>query len=289
MDDTAIIKVIAYSDSVQFYHMLNDNFNKNPPSSSFINGLAYSLCEDPTQYKRKPLLAFVEESKRKHIAVFMTPPWPMVLYTEEEIKDSMITVLIDYFIEKNITVTGINANYFMANIWAERWCKKMQCLKKIKLEMILYSLSHIQPIHTSPGHLQLADESYKPILLEWSKKFNEAMHLDMENTYIENHVHEVIRTKNAFVWIDDDKPVCMVFGERPFEKGIFIGYVYTPPQLRNKGYATNCVSHVSRYYLEHGYEFCSLFTDKANPATNEMYQKIGYQPIENYIYYEFIY
>ena len=120
-------------------------------------------------------------------------------------------------------------------------------------------------------------------------KFNESMQLDMKNSYIEHHVYNVLQTKNAFVWIDDNKPVCMVFGERPFEKGIFIGYVYTPPHLRNKGYATNCVSHVSRYYLEHGYEFCSLFTDKTNPTTNEIYQKIGYQPIENYLYYEFNY
>ena len=36
-----------------------------------------------------------------------------------------------------------------------------------------------------------------------------------------------------------------------------------------------------------GYQFCTLFTDQANPTANSIYQKIGYCPVCDFVEYEF--
>ena len=61
--------------------------------------------------------------------------------------------------------------------------------------------------------------------------------------------------------------------------GIKVSPVYTPPEYRGKGYATSCVAAVSQHLLNTGYKYCFLFTDVANPTSNHIYQKIGYQPV----------
>ena len=74
-------------------------------------------------------------------------------------------------------------------------------------------------------------------------------------------------------------PVSMAGLSRPTTHGISINDVYTAPEFREKGYASSLVAHLSQYALDHGKEFCSLYTDLANPTSNSIYQKIGYYPV----------
>lgn len=55
--------------------------------------------------------------------------------------------------------------------------------------------------------------------------------------------------------------------------------VYTPPELRGRGYASACVAAVTQAQFDRGRRFCFLFTDLANPTPNEIYQAIGYEPV----------
>jgi uncharacterized protein len=69
--------------------------------------------------------------------------------------------------------------------------------------------------------------------------------------------------------------------------GIRISPVYTPPEHRRKGYAISCVATLSQMLLDKGNKYCFLFTDLANPTSNSIYQKIGYQPICDFSNYWF--
>jgi predicted GNAT family acetyltransferase len=59
--------------------------------------------------------------------------------------------------------------------------------------------------------------------------------------------------------------------------GVRIGPVYTPPPRRGQGFATALVAHVSADALAHGSARCWLHTDLANPTSNAIYQRIGYE------------
>jgi hypothetical protein len=61
--------------------------------------------------------------------------------------------------------------------------------------------------------------------------------------------------------------------------GIRIGPVYTPPELRRRGYASAVTAATSQAELDKGRRFIFLFTDLANPTANKIYQAIGYEPV----------
>jgi predicted GNAT family acetyltransferase len=61
-----------------------------------------------------------------------------------------------------------------------------------------------------------------------------------------------------------------------------IGPVYTPPELRRRGYASSAVAAVSRQALAAGAQRCALFTDLSNPTSNKIYADVGYRRIADW-------
>jgi hypothetical protein len=74
----------------------------------------------------------------------------------------------------------------------------------------------------------------------------------------------------------------MAVGGRKLKHGRTVGFVYTPPDKRGKGYATELVALLSQRILKDGYSYCCLFTDLANPISNRIYQRIGYEWVDEF-------
>ena len=88
-------------------------------------------------------------------------------------------------------------------------------------------------------------------------------------------------------WEDGGAVVSMAgFGGRT-PNGIRIGPVYTPPELRGRGYASALTAAVTQRLLDRGRRFCFLFTDLANPTSNSIYQRIGYEPVSDFDFWSF--
>jgi predicted GNAT family acetyltransferase len=65
--------------------------------------------------------------------------------------------------------------------------------------------------------------------------------------------------------------------------GTRVGYVYTPPERRRRGYASALVAQVSQRMLSDGFRFCVLYTDLSNPTSNAIYARLGYEPIADVV------
>ncbi len=78
------------------------------------------------------------------------------------------------------------------------------------------------------------------------------------------------------LWVDGTPVSLAGFGGRT-PNGVRIGPVYTPPDLRGRGYATALVADVSREMLVQGRRFSFLYTDMSNPTSNAIYRRIGYR------------
>jgi predicted GNAT family acetyltransferase len=79
----------------------------------------------------------------------------------------------------------------------------------------------------------------------------------------------------------------MAMKNRPTRNGISVSAVYTPLELRGRGYATACVGALSRMLLASGWGYCALFADLSNTAANCIYERIGYRPACDYDEYVF--
>jgi predicted GNAT family acetyltransferase len=83
-------------------------------------------------------------------------------------------------------------------------------------------------------------------------------------------------------WEDEGKPVSLAGWGGKTPNGIRVGPVYTPPELRGRGYATALTAEVSQRLLDGRLfdgrrRFCFLYTDLANPTSNAIYERIGYR------------
>jgi RimJ/RimL family protein N-acetyltransferase len=80
-------------------------------------------------------------------------------------------------------------------------------------------------------------------------------------------------------WIDNGRPVPMAGIVRRLKNSAAITGVYTPPELRGRGYAGSVTAAtVERIYAE-GRTIASLYTDLRNPFSNRCYAKIGFRPV----------
>jgi predicted GNAT family acetyltransferase len=66
-----------------------------------------------------------------------------------------------------------------------------------------------------------------------------------------------------------------------------VGPVYTPPELRGHGYASAATAEVSRAALVAGAEEVLLYTDLANPVSNTIYHRLGYEQVEDRVVLSF--
>ena len=73
----------------------------------------------------------------------------------------------------------------------------------------------------------------------------------------------------------------------PTPSGSRIGPVYTPPECRGRGYASNLVAGLSQMQLDAGRDYVFLFTDLANPTSNKIYVELGYERVCDSVEYGF--
>ncbi len=281
-----MMKFEQYDDPEKFYDVLRQEPLANKIEHELMLGLTHLLILDPDHFGVNPFLATVKDHDKVILCAFMTPPWSIIVHGVDVSDNRPFHLLIDHLVKEKVAVPGVNGKSGFSEKFADLWCNKTKCQKKLHMASRLYVLKEVHPAKFSPGQLKNAGMNYLDLLINWTKKFHVEVKLDVEEEYIKTHVKFIIETGNAFIWFDD-QPVCMVFCERPHEEGVSIAYVYTPPEFRNKGYATSCVGAVSQYALDTEYSYCSLFADLANPISNTIYQRVGYRPVCDYINYDF--
>jgi len=80
-------------------------------------------------------------------------------------------------------------------------------------------------------------------------------------------------------WVDRTATPVHLTAANPPSFGVArLGPVYTPPDQRGRGWASNAVAEVSGRLQAEGVRVC-LFTDQANPTSNKIYAALGYRPV----------
>ena len=114
------------------------------------------------------------------------------------------------------------------------------------------------------------------LALEWGEGF--ARDAGTQFRLRRASIERWVEAGQLFLW-DDDGPRSITVAQGHTPCGVRIGYVYTPPEWRGRGYAGSCVAAVSQRMLDRGSSFCVLYTDLSNPTSNELYKRLGYELI----------
>jgi predicted GNAT family acetyltransferase len=89
------------------------------------------------------------------------------------------------------------------------------------------------------------------------------------------------------VWLWNDSGLrCMAATTSPIAGVSRVQYVYTAPQHRRTGYAEALVRTLTRQLLREAVR-PMLFTELANPTSNRIYRRVGYQAVAELVRYRF--
>jgi predicted GNAT family acetyltransferase len=194
--------------------------------------------------------------------------------------------LLTYLGEESLP--GIVGTQAESRAFVEVWRELTGCEFKLNRNERIYRLTSVIPVTNVSGEYRAATMDDLQLMTDWLMAFElEADHSidpqDQDRTSYERGVlmrlESDVMLRGLRVWVDDGVIVSMAGYAGPTPNGIRIGPVYTPPEYRGHGYASAVTAALTQELLDQGRRFVALFTDLANPTSNSIYQKIGYQPI----------
>ena len=222
-----------------------------------------------------PYFATVEEGGDVVACAIRTPPHKALLSrASPEAIDALAADLADRY----PTLAMVFGPEPEVRRFAETWSARHGTVIRRGTEHRLFEVRRVDHPKTRPaGQLRPAVEADVPTLVPWIEAFTaEAGGVGVSDP--PRFARERVKQGTLFVW-EDARVVAMAacMGRTP--TGIRITLVYTPPEDRRRGYATACVADLTQQLLDLGHAYCCLFTDLANPTSNNIYQSIGYRPV----------
>jgi predicted GNAT family acetyltransferase len=277
--------VLELDDAAEFLHAAGPLMLPNEARDNLIFGIAGSIVSDPGRYPEARFW-IVTTGDDPAAAAMRTPPFNLVLAKPRD--DDALAALA-----AGITgeLPGIVGGRPEVDLFARLWSERHEVTPRIQRRHGVYALEAVLPLPPASGEARRAAQRDRPLLLEWSHAFGEEVLEEDDPGRIEAVAmvdHRLGAPDGGFLlWEDAGEPVSAAGWGGPTPNGIRIGPVYTPPELRGRGYATALTAELSQQLLDQGRRFCFLFTDLANPTSNHVYQAIGYEPVTDIDVYVF--
>jgi uncharacterized protein len=262
----------------EFYRRAESFLVEREAEHNLVLGICTILMRHPERIGHPPYLACVEQAGQVVAVAFMGPPNRLVL--SHIAAPGAIPLIAGDLYGEYKALPGVIASVTFAKAFADEWRRLSDQNYKLSMAQRIYQLEEVRPVRGVPGHIRRATEEDRSLLREWLAEFNEEALGETDTSGIDGMVDRFLgfETQGLYLW-EDGRPVSMSGYGRPTPKGIVVQAVYTPHEQRGRGYASANVAALSRLLLDQGGKYCFLYTDRANPTANHIYQAIGYTPV----------
>jgi uncharacterized protein len=275
-----------FSDAAQFLERTLPFLLRREAEHCLIVGLLDGLRSGEQWGASPPLMALVKNRDEVAAVVLMTPPHNLILSWIAN--DPTIDAIAAELHARGIAIPGVNSSAEVAKKFAQKWSELSGQSFRIQMAQRIYQLSRVTMESRGPGRLREPTESDEALLRDWRAAFSiDAEHMDPEQAR-EAAAQPMPKSRRLMLWEVEGTAVSMAGYAGPTPNGIRVAWVYTPPQNRGKGFAGACVAALSQRLLDDGRKFCFLYTDLGNPISNQVYLKIGYEPVTDATVYSFL-
>ena len=245
-------------------------------------GLLGRLRVDPRLYGFDPTFVVAEDAGDVVGCLLRTPPHGVVLSRFESFE--AVDAIAEAVLDMHPGLPGaVGPNDVVAR-FASTWSRLTDARPRLGVRQRVHAAAAVRELPRAPGRMREAGPGDIPIVLRWITAFaeealGEAAHVEeAEASYRRREADP----DGAWLLWDDGGPVSLAAYGSPTPTGTRVGPVYTPPELRGRGYATSLVAELTAERLATGLAFCFLFTDLANPTSNAIYARIGYEPVADW-------
>ena len=249
--------------------------------NNLVLSLTYGVVEEqgaattvePRPDPSEPFFATVEEAGRVVGAVFRSPPHQVLL---TDMPSGAAAAVARRVADAYPAVPAVLGPPTLAESFAREWVSLRGGEAHPGTEQRLYRVDEVTPL-PAPGRLRTAGLEDADQAAEWAGAFS--AELRMHFTPSPGRVADWLDRGQIYLWEDGGEAVSMAVAHGRTRRGARVGYVYTPPDRRRRGYAGACVAELSRRLLDSGLAFCVLYADLSNPTTNALYQRMGYRAV----------
>jgi predicted GNAT family acetyltransferase len=183
-------------------------------------------------------------------------------------------------------VPGVTALVEVATAFATAWQGATGASATTRRRARLHRLGTLTPPDPMPpGTARLATGADLDVLTDWTAAFGDETGGQEEDPA--RYVAARLGYGGLMLWEHGGVPVSLAGNNRPAAGVTRIGPVYTPPAHRRRGYAAAITVAVTRAALDAGAAEVVLFTDLANPTSNALYGRLGYQRAGDRVTLEF--
>jgi RimJ/RimL family protein N-acetyltransferase len=217
-------------------------------------------------------------------ACLQTPPHPLLLTA---LPPGAATALAAELAGRDHPLPGVNAALEPGTAFAAAWVEHTGQAASVGMRMRLYELGWLLPPDPPPpGRARTAVEADRDLLLAWLGAFHDEVG-SIGPRESRQEVEGRLSFGGLVFWDHAGAPVSLAGRTLPTGGLARIGPVYTPPELRKRGYAAAVTATVTQAALDDGADGVVLFTDLANPTSNTLYQRLGFRPLADWAVHVF--
>jgi predicted GNAT family acetyltransferase len=267
----------AHTSADSFLHAAGELLLRDEARHNLIFGICATLREAPEAHPEFHLWS-VERGGTAVAAALMTPPFNLVVAQPAD--DAALQFAARALAAERVSPPGLTGTRPEVEVFKDAWESSTGARSRLRMAQGVYAVREARPPDGVSGEMRFAEASDRQLLVDWTLAFGaEAIPEDAPHQNAEEFIDRRLAsdTGGYALWDDGGETVSMSGHGGRTPHGIRIGPVYTPPELRRRGYASALVGQQSRYLLEGGLDYCFLYTDLANPTSNRVYMNVGYE------------
>ena len=274
------MRVRRVDDPVAFRDEATPFLSRQEARHNLLLGITSTLIAKPELYEVFDLW-LVDDDRGVAGAALRTPPLNLVLAQPSE--DAAMEALIERLVDEGQDLPGVNAAIPELETFVGIWLEEHEVEATRVFRHGIYELRDVASVPLADGEPRPVTPDDRELVITWVVAFSDEVlpadhDMDSQIRTIESRL-TASDDGGIWIWEDEGRPVAFSGYGGATPSGIRIGPVYTPPDLRGRGYATSLVASQSRWLLENGRSFVFLYTDLDNPTSNALYRRIGYRMI----------
>ncbi|MFD3702663.1 GNAT family N-acetyltransferase [Nocardia sp. NPDC058658] len=198
-----------------------------------------------------------------------------------ELPAHSISAVADAFLAHGIVLRSVEGDNADAAAFAAHWSAVGGGTFCEKYSTRLFGLGELSTPEAVGAPRQAVVDDVA-LVIEMIEAFG--VEADVSHRLDEAAVRKRIEAGTTWLWEHDATPVTLVARHAAVFGWARIGPVYTPPRFRGNGFASALTATVASRIRAEGADAC-LFTDLANPTSNKIYQRIGFEPVRDFVHY----
>lgn len=281
------MRIERYDDPARFFALTAPFLERREAEHNLLLGFRGRLERDPHAYGPADprLYAALDRAGDVKAVATQTPPFGLVISELDDL--DIVAALAERLAEDGAVLSTAGGPVRVAHAFADRWASLTGAAASVYLEERIYEADAVVHPHGVAGEMRSYDGGDRQLAIDWLRAFFDEAMPGSPEAQVERVVDARAAGEGSLVlWENGGRVVSLAGhgGETP--NGARVGPVYTPPELRGRGYASALTAALTAQLLERR-RFCFLYTNLANPTSNSIYQRIGYRAVTDITVWQF--